>query len=278
MFCNMKRISTIALTLFLVCPGNYAHAQSDTTQVQASGFSIVEQDITLRIGESRQLHITPSTANISWHESEFISSDPIIFTDKNGLVTALRTGNGIVSAELVSNPLKNSRCNVTVIDEGSIRKDSKCFVPVDEVQESNIKFSLTNDGLFTVEGTFWGSGAQNNYLRYVITDQCIMMYFKIDYSDSTKMFYLQPFKLEIEGCNAPEYYIYMNNSVQTIESYDQFTEYSIARGTSTDGTTKTNSILFKKYDGVIYNLKGQKSNTTPETGVYIKKGNIIMTR
>lgn len=268
----MKRILTIGLTLVLACAGIYVHAQSNST------FSIEEQNLTLRIGESRQLHITPSTANIRWDETWYIGLNPIVFADKNGFVTALRTGESVILAELVSNPLKTSQCHITVIDEGSIRKGNKSLPPVDEVEEEKIKFSLTNDGVFTVEGTYWGSGAQTNYLNYVVTDQCIILSFEIDYSDSTRMFYPQPFRLELEDCNAPEYNIYMNNKVQTVESEGDFTKYSIARGSSSDGSTNANNIMLKREDGPIYNLKGQKLNSIPPTSAYIQNGNIIYAR
>ena len=257
----MKRIvSYLILTIIAVS----AFAQSDTTN--ASGvtkISIVEKNITLRIGESRQLHVDPPSAVIRWGEMYDLSVNPVLFVDKNGFITALRSGNDVVLAELKADPNKNSRCNATVSNEGSIRKDRQSYMPVDEVEEKEINFSLTNDGLFTAEGTYWGSGAQTNYLNYIVTDQCIIMYFEIDYSDSTGMFYPQPFKLEIEDCNAQEYNIYLNNRVQTVESKEEFVRYSIARGASYNGSTNAKGIVSdnKEIATQYYNLSGQRINT-----------------
>ena len=256
----MKRIITISFAFVLAFTGGYLHAQSDTTN--ASGvtkISIEEQNITLRIGESRQLHVDPSSAVIRWGEMYDLSVNPVLFVDKNGFITALRSGNDVVLAELKADPNKNSRCNVTVSNEGSIRKDRQSYMPVDEVEEKEINFSLTNDGLFTAEGTYWGSGAQNNYLNYIVTDQCIIMYFEIDYSDSTRMFYPQPFKLEIEDCNAQEYTIYLNNRIQSVESQETFVKYSIARG-ATIGVTETSAIVAREEGISYFNLKGQRIN------------------
>lgn len=256
----MKRIITIGLAFVLAFTGDYVYAQSDTTN--ASGvtkISIAEQNITLRIGESRQLHADPSSAVIRWGEMYDLSVNPVLFVDKNGFITALRSGNDVVLAELKANPNKNSRCNVTVSNEGSIRKDRQSYMPVYEVEEKEINFSLTNDGLFTAEGTYWGSGAQTNYLNYIVTDQCIIMYFEIDYSDSTRMFYPQPFKLEIEDCNAQEYTIYLNNRIQSVESQETFVKYSIARG-ATIGVTETSAIVAREEGISYFNLTGQRIN------------------
>ena len=86
------------------------------------------------------------------------------------------------------------------------------------------------------------------------------MYFEIDHSDSTRMFYPQPFKLEIEDCNAQEYNIYLNNRIQSVESQKAFVMYSIARG-ATIGVTETPAIVAREEGMSYFNLTGQRINT-----------------
>ena len=86
------------------------------------------------------------------------------------------------------------------------------------------------------------------------------MYFEIDHSDSTRMFYPQPFKLEIDDCNAQEYNIYLNNRIQSVESQKAFVMYSIARG-ATIGVTETLAIVAREEGMSYFNLTGQRINT-----------------
>lgn len=272
----MKRLSTLVSALVIVSLLNLTNAQSDTTQVTL--FSLVEQEITLRVGESCQLHVDPADADIKW----MVDMSPMngfVTIDKNGLVTALRPTSTNTIMGGVTNVGAESRdgsiqklCKVTVLDQGSILRDKETFGPTAECEWKDASFSLTNDGVFKAEGAFYGSGAQPNYLNYIITDQCIFMWFEINYDDSTKMFYPQPFNLELDNCNAQEYNIYFNNRIKTIGSQSQFLYYRIARGLSNGGSTKVNSIDLQNKKGVIYNLKGQKLNAVPEKGIYIMDG------
>lgn len=265
----MKRIVTIAIIIALLCVWINATAQSDTTQV--SDFTIEEHDITLKIGESLQFHVNPADANVRWVQSIGpFRHNTILFVDEKGFATALRNGTSSVVVESVGGAYSRSQCPVTVINEGKIQKDKKEFAPVSEVDESEINFSLSADGLFTAEGTFWGSGAQTNYLNYIVTDQCIFMSFEINYEDSTMMFYPQPFKIEIENCKAQEYIIYLNNTVHTVQSRDSFVQYSIARSAPSGGETKTASIVPDKDDEQIFDLTGKRLPSAPDQGPYIK--------
>ena len=267
----MKRILTIGFVLILILNCDFAKAQSDTTH-HVAGFTLQEQNITLRIGESRQLHVNPADANVRWMESWGFVYDPVLIVDDKGFVTALREGNSHVMVELKADANKSQVCYVTVNGDGSVRKGKKSLMPVGETADTGIKFSLSSDGLFTAEGTYYGSGAQINDLNYIVSDQCIFLWFEINYEDSTKMFYPQPFKLEIDECNAQQYNIYLNNRTQTVESQRQFASFTIARGTSNSGPTGTDRIVVKKEDDNIYNLKGQKISDTPGEGVYIQSG------
>lgn len=249
---------------------NYGDDQTDTAQV-AAGFKLVEQNIILKIGESRQLHVTPNDAKVNWFESWGLANNPVTIIDENGMVTALRSGNDVVGVETIGG-FSMKYCNVTVIDEGSIRKDCKQLNPTNEIEWTDVRFTLTDDGKFTAQGAFYGSGAQPNYLNYIVTDQCLLMWFEINYEDSTMMFYSQPFKLEIENCNAQEYSIYLNNKVQTVESQSKFMRYALARGSSAGSTTNTESIFLIKYDDRIYDLKGHKLESQPANGIYIRNG------
>ena len=74
---------------------NYDDDQADTAQV-ADDFNLVEQKINLRIGESRQLHVTPNDAKVNWFESWGLANNPVTIIDENGMVTALRSGNDVV--------------------------------------------------------------------------------------------------------------------------------------------------------------------------------------
>ena len=84
--------------------------------------------------------------------------------DENGMVTALRSGNDVVGVETIGGS-SMKYCNVTVIDEGSIRKDRKQLYPTNEIEWTGVKFTLTNSGMFIAEGTYYGNGAQTNYLN-----------------------------------------------------------------------------------------------------------------
>lgn len=249
---------------------NYGDDQTDTAQV-AGEFKLVEQNIILKIGESRQLHVTPNDAKVNWFESWGLANNPVTIIDENGMVTALRSGNDVVGVETIGGS-SMKYCNVTIIDEGSIRKDRKQLNPTNEIEWTGVKFTLTNSGMFIAEGTYYGNGAQTNYLNYTVTDQCIFMWFEINYEDSTKMFYPQPFTLEIDDCNAQEYNVYLNNRTLTVESQPKFSKYALTRGSSAGDVTKAESIVIRKDDGIIYDLKGHKLELPPASGIYIKNG------
>ena len=270
----MKRISTFVCTLVMMCVSSIANAQSDTTQV--TYFTLEEHEITLKVGQSYQLHLNPADAKVTWWGGSLdFSVNPVSYVDDNGMVTAFRAGSSYAAAESQGG-YDRKMCQVTVVDEGSILKDKKEFKPVDECQWEDVHFSLTYDGVFTAEGTYYGSGAQTNYLNYIVTDQCIFLWFEINYEDSTRMFYPQPFSLEIKDCNAQEYNIYLNNRNQLVQTNGGFVKYAIRRGSSIGGTTNTERIVIRKDDDLIYNLKGQKLNSIPDKGVYIRNGIIYI--
>lgn len=272
----MKRISAFGATLLLLFFCASASAQSDTAQVV--NFSIEEQEITLKIGESYQLHLNPANTKVRWSGGTWCFSDnPVSVVDENGMVTALRAGTSYAAAESQIG-YERKTCQITVQDDGSIRKDRKTILPTSECEWTDVKFSLTNDGVFTAQGAYYGSGAQPNYLNYIISDQCIFLWFEINYEDSTKSFYPQPLTLEINDCNAQEYNVYLNNRVQNVGSQGIFVKYALSRGSSIDAPTNIESIMLEKDDGVIYNLKGQKLESVPEKGFYIKNGRIIIVK
>ena len=255
----MTKLSAFGFTLFLTCMYGVANAQSDTLQV--TDFTLEEQNITLKIGESRQLHVNPANAEVIWMESWGLAYDPVSIVDNNGLVTALRAGNSIVHVENKGASVMRY-CQVTVADEGSVRKDKKSFDPTDECEWKDVSFSLTNDGTFIVDGTYYGSGAQTNYLNYIVTDQCIFLWFEINYEDSTKMFYPQPFSLELKDCNAGEYNIYLNNRTHVLQSQDGFVKYAIRRGSSTisgqgTGTINIKNTVVSKVNESYYDMLGR---------------------
>jgi len=251
-------------------PDSTYHYEYDDT-IQIVDFTLVEQDITLKVGESHQLQVDPADAKVNWHESWGLAYNPVTTVDENGVVTALKAGKSVIVVESSGGAIIKY-CNVTVVDEGGIRKDKKTFYPTDECVWTDVKFSLDNDGNFKADGAFYGSGAQTNYLNYIVTEQCIFMWFEINYEDSTKMFYPQPFTLEIDGCNAQEYNVYLNNRTQTVEAQDSFVRYALRRGSSINGTTNAESIIFRKDEDLIYNLKGQVMESVPTKGFYIQNG------
>lgn len=192
------------------------------------------QSITLKIGESRQLVIDPADSNIRWFEDFDCSDYSVLVIDRYGLVTALKAGNSYVRIESENYDIFDYH-QVSVIDEGNIRKGRKQFLPTQECEWQDIQYTLTDDGKFMAEGVYCGSGAQPGYLDYTVTDQCIFLQFDINYEDSSKMFYNQPFSLEIEDCNAPKYTIYLNNRAQVVESQNNIVRHAISRGTTISG-------------------------------------------
>ena len=232
-----KTLTTLGFTLAMMCVCSYAYAQKDTTQV--TDFTIDEQNITLMVGESFQLHVNPANAKVKWISGAWdFTVNPVSVVDQNGLVTALKAGKSYVAVESLDGSSRK-QTSVTVLDQGAVRTGCKQFEPTTECEWNDMKFTLTDEGSLIAQGTFYGSGAKNNQLNYTVSDQCIFLWFEIDYSDSTMNFYPQPFTLEINDCNAPAYNIYLNNRTQVLESNNNFASYSIRRGTSTDGTTNT---------------------------------------
>ena len=205
------------------------------------------QSLSLKIGESRQLVIEPADSNIGWFEDLNYINNPVLVIDRYGLVTALKEGNWIVRIESAEYDIFDTH-KVSVIGKGSIRKGQKQFYPTEECEWRGVQYTLTEDGKFIAEGTYCGSGAPPGYLNYTVTDQCIFLQFDINYEDSSKMFYDQPFYLEIEDCNAPKYNIYLNNRVQVIESQNNMVRHAISRGTSISGQNQKNKDL-KYFDG-----------------------------
>ena len=270
----MKKTATLALVLMTVSLTAYGIEPRDTTQVE--DFTLTKQSITLNIGESYQLYVSPANANVRWFSSQSFVDNPVALVDENGLVTAVRAGQAYAAAESKDGSIRR-QCQITVTQNGSIKTGNKKFSPVNESVWQDVDFTLTNDGKFTAQGTFVGSGARENCLNYVVTDQCIYLSFEIDYEDSTKLFYSQPFSIEIEGCNASQYNIYFNNSAQVVESQKGFVRYSIARGSSVN-TTGTKRIEAKEKDGLIYNLKGQILDSKSQKGFYIHNGRKYLVR
>ena len=273
-----KAITFTGSTLAMMCICIFANAQegtkSDTTQVE--DFTIEEQNITLSVGESLQLHVNPSSANVRWFQGAWdLSANPILVVDQNGLITALKAGESYVAVESTVDGNVRKQAPVTVLNQGSVKTGNKQLEPTKECQWEEVKFTLTNNGSFIAQGVYYGSGAKSNQLNYLVTDQCIFMWFDIDYADSTKNFYPQPFTLEISDCNALAYNIYLNNSTQIVETSRSFASYAIKRGSSTGGTTQTDNILIKNDDGLIYDLNGHILISVPEKGSYIQNGKIF---
>ncbi len=205
------------------------------------------QSITLRIGESRQLVIDPAASDIKWFEDLNWIDNPVLVIDRNGLMTALRAGNSYVRIESDDYSIFDYH-QVSVLNKGYISTGQRKLYPTDECEWRDMQYTLTDNGKFIAEGVYCGSGAQPSYLNYTVTDQCIFLRFDINYEDSSKMFYNQPFYLEIEDCNAPKYTIYLNNRAQVIESHNNMVRHAISRGTSISGQDKKDTDVYY-YDG-----------------------------
>ncbi len=274
----MKRIAFTALVSCLTCSVTYG-SQNDTTTV--GSFSIEEQNLTMAVGESRQLHILPSDSKVrwssSWHNVFEEVSGGVVFIDDNGFATAIKKGSTFVQAELNSS---YSKCTVEVTEsENGIRSGSRQIEPAVETKEYVApRFSL-EDGVFSVEGVYQGSGSQPSLLKYIVTNECIFLDFEINYTDSTKSFYQQPFSIDIEGCQAESYTVYfgyfgrMTGSVEDTTA-PQYAMYSISRG---GGTTRLEEQLMEQLeennaDAVLYDLNGRMTKKAPGKGIYIRNG------
>ena len=268
----MKKKNLFAVLCFVLM-GTYAFGQEPGDTTHVTPFTLQENQITLSVGESCQLHITPADAQVRWMYFSGVDTNYIAVVDDNGLVTALKAGNRAIGVESPDGSIRQY-CQVTVVNNGSIRTDRIQFDPTNECEWEDVEFSLTNDGKFTAQGVYMGNGAQPDYLNYIVTDQCVFIWFDINYEDSTKMFHNQPFNLEIENCNAQAYNIYFRNRTQVLESQG-FVRYAIRKGSSTGGTTGIETQFLKKENGKIYDLKGQPVKDIPKNGFYIKDGKII---
>lgn len=247
---------------------------------------IQEQQITLTVGESYQLHVTPSDAKVIWmgepwilrtynmvkgfrdhYNPQTLTEYPVAIVDDNGLVTALKTGNAVVFAESLDGRGIREQCQITVcertkqISKGVTRTSFQAdcerqgLSPVSECEWENVKFSLSENGTFEAEGTFYGSGTKDNVIYYVTTDQCIFVYFDIDYSDSTEVFYPQPFKIQINDCTAHEYTVYFRNSTGAGNEQEKFIRYNITNGLSADDNSdQTGTDITDGFRDIVYPL------------------------
>jgi hypothetical protein len=246
---------------------------------------IQEQQITLTVGESYQLHVTPANAKVIWMGEPWIlrtynmvkgfrdhyipqtlTEYPVSIVDDNGLVTALKTGNTVVFAESLDGSIRE-QCQITVcerteqISKGVTHTSfqANCgrqgLSPVSECEWEDVKFSLSENGSFEAEGTFYGSGTKDNVIYYVKTDQCIFVYFDIDYSDSTEVFYPQPFKIQINDCTAHEYTVYFRNSTGAGNEQEKFIRYNITNGSSADDNSgQTGTDITDSFRDIVYPL------------------------
>lgn len=274
----MKRIALMALVSGITCSVAYG-SQNDTTTV--GSFSIEEQELTMAVGESLQLHVLPSDSKVRWSSSlhnvfEEVSGG-VVFVDDNGFVTAIKKGNTFVQAEMNGNYMN---CLIEVTEnENGIRRGSRQIEPAAETKEYVAPLFSLQDGIFSVEGVYQGSGAQPSILKYVVTDECIFLDFEINYADSTKSFYQQPFSIEIEDCQAESYTVYFGYFGRMTGNVDdttapQYAMYSISRG---GGTTRLEEQMMEQLeennvDAVLYDLSGRMIKTAPGKGIYIRNG------
>lgn len=231
-----------------------------------------EQSITLRIGESRKLSLDPADTKYHWRQDLNHAYGEVLTIDKDGVVTALRAGEYYVMAEYLDDDgyFHSKLFPVTIIDDGSTRKGKKQFNPTDECEWRDMQYTLTGDGKFIAEGVYGFSGAQPNYLNYTVTDQCIFLDFVINDEDSSKMFYYQPFYLEIEECYAPEYRIYLNNRLYIVESQGTVSSKTIARKTLSTAQEQD------KTDAYYYNDSSVVSLVEIPDQLYIKKSDEVI--
>lgn len=265
----MKKKNLFAVLCFVLM-GTYAFGQEPGDTTHVTSFTLQENQITLKVGESQQLHINPADAQVRWMRFYGVDTNYVAVVDENGLVTALKSGTRSIGVES-PNGSNMQYCQVTVTDEGSIRSDRIEIAPTNECEWQDVEFSLTNDGTFKAEGVFMGNGAQPDYLNYIVTDECVFLWFDINYEDSTMMFHYQPFNLEIENCNAQTYNVYFRNKSLVMGPQETFVRYAVRRG----GTTEIERIVINREEGVIYDLKGLPVMDIPKNGFHIKDGKII---
>ena len=265
----MKKKNLFAVLCFVLM-GTYAFGQEPGDTTHVTPFTLQENQITLSVGESQQLHITPADAQVRWMYFSGVDTFSMAVVDRNGLVTALKSGTRAIGVESPDGS-NMQYCQVTVTNEGSIRSDRIEFAPANECEWKDVEFSLTNDGKFKAEGVYMGNGAQPDYLNYIVTDECVFLWFDINYEDSTMMFHYQPFSLEIENCNAQTYNVYFRNKSLAMGPQDTFVRYAVRRG----GTTEIERIVINREEGAIYDLKGLPVMDVPKNGFYIKDGKII---
>ena len=220
---------------------------------------IQEKQITLAVGESYKLHVTPDNAKVIWmgepwkigtsvirgkrpSYSYVRTLDPIAVIDDNGLVTALKKGNTVLFLESADGSIRE-QCQITVCERNingrtlnQVGLSLTALLALDECEWTDVKFSLSTSGVFQAEGTFYGS-SDVNVTNQIVTDQCIFIYFDVHYSDSTDILYPQPFRIQIDGCDAQEYTIYFRNSTGAGNEHESFVRYNITKGSSIDGAS-----------------------------------------
>ena len=232
----MKKKNLFAVLCFVLM-GTYAFGQEPGDTTHVTSFTLQENQITLKVGESQQLHINPADAQVRWMRFYGVDTNFVAVVDENGLVTALKSGTRSIGVES-PNGSNMQYCQVTVTDEGSIRSDRIEIAPTNECEWQDVEFSL---------------------------------WFDINYEDSTMMFHYQPFSLEIENCNAQTYNVYFRNKSLVMGPQETFVRYAVRRG----GTTEIERIVINREEGVIYDLKGLPVMDIPKNGFYIKDGKII---
>ena len=121
--------------------------------VDLVSISLNKASTEIMVESTEQLSVTFNPANASDKAVTWSSNNPAVATVNNGLVTAVKTGDAVITVSSTNNPNINASCNVKVVDNVIVSNvDAKHeFVLFDT---NKAKSSSANDGFYDRTQTY----------------------------------------------------------------------------------------------------------------------------